>query len=212
MLGGMVGQGHLLLWLILLAGFAAFVVFLERAFHIHRARIKTEDFLNGILNILRKGNVTEALAICDETPGPVAYLVRTAVQHRADSRESLREAMHEAARVEIARMERRLGWIAIVAQIAPLLGLLGTVFGLMEMFRGLQADAPFVQMAHVSRGLLSALVTTAAGLSVAIPCYAGFGFLVMKIDKVVQDIEKAGAEMLAFLVNEKVPERAAERI
>ncbi len=191
--------GGPMLWVILACGFAAFVVFVERSLHLHRARIKAEDFVKGIMNILRKDNAQEALTICDETPGPVAYVVKTAILHRNDTREAIREATRDAALSETSRMERRLVIVATVAQIAPLLGLLGTVLGALECLMVLRRQAPLVHSADVMEGLIRALTTTAAGLMVAAPCYVSFNLLVIKIDRIVLDMERTASEMLAFL-------------
>ena len=77
-----VQQGGPILWLIAIMGVASFVVFLERGVHLHRARIKTTDFLKGICTNLGRNNQQEAIAICEETPGPVAHIVKTAISHR----------------------------------------------------------------------------------------------------------------------------------
>ncbi|MBN1557937.1 MAG: MotA/TolQ/ExbB proton channel family protein [Lentisphaerae bacterium] len=193
-------QGGPVLWVILGSGVLAFGVFIERALHLHRARIKSEDFLKGIMNILSRRNITEALTICDETPGPVAYIVKTAILHRDQSREDMRAAVEDASLAEISRMERRLVVVATVAQVAPLLGLLGTVLGMMESLLVLQSQAPLIQSADLMGGLIRALMTTAAGLTVAVPCYASFNLLVVKIDRVVLDMEKAASEIIPFLL------------
>jgi len=193
------------LWIILASGVVAFVVFVERALHLHRARIKSEDFLKGVFNILRRENITEALTICEETPGPVAYMVKTAILHRDDRKEDIRSSVDDASLAEISRMERRLVVIATVAQIAPLLGLLGTVLGMVEFMLVLQNQSPLVQSADVTGALMRALVTTGAGLTVAIPCYAAFNLLVVKIDRIVLDMERVASEMVAFLTAREEP-------
>jgi biopolymer transport protein ExbB len=192
-------QGGVVFALIALCGVWAFAVYIERTLHLHRARIRSEDFIKGILNILRRENVTEALTICDETPGPVAYLVKTAILHRNESHEMLRSALDDASLAEISRMERRLVVIATAAQIAPLLGLLGTVIGMLDSLLVIQQQAPLIQSADVLGGLRKALITTAAGLTVAIPCYAAFNLLVIRIDRIVLDMERAASEIIAFL-------------
>ena len=197
------GQGGAVLWIIFGCGIAAFVVFIERSLHLHRARIRFEDFLKGIFNILRRSNVDEALAICDETPGPVAYIIRIAILHREADREEMRTAIKDAGTAEISRLERRLVLIATVGQIAPLLGLLGTVIGLVDCLLSLQIAAPLVQSADIFGGVMKALLTTGAGLMVAIPCYAGFNLLVVKIDRLVLDMEKASSEIVSFLMAQR---------
>lgn len=199
----LVKEGGPVLWVILCCGLAAFGVFIERALHLHRARIGADDFLKGIFNILRRRNVAEALTICDETPGPVAHIVRTAILHREDPKEAVRAAVDEQSLAEVSRMERRLVVVATVAQIAPLLGLLGTVLGMVEALLVMKQQAPLVQLADVSGGLLRALITTAAGLTVAIPSYVAFNLLVIKIDRIVLDMERAASEIVTFLAGDE---------
>jgi biopolymer transport protein ExbB len=192
-------QGGPALYVIVGAGLLAFIVFIERSLHLHRARIRADDFLKGIQNILRRKNVEEALTICDDTPGPVAYLVKTAILQRNERKESLRTALEEARLAEISRMERRLVVIATVAQLAPLLGLLGTVLGMVDAVLAMYSEAPLIQSADVLAGAVRALVCTAAGLTVAIPCYAAFNLLVVKIDRIVLDMDRTVLEIVAFL-------------
>lgn len=190
--------GGAVVWLILGMGLLAFGVFIERALHLHRARIRAEDFLKGIYNILSRNNISEAIAICEETPGPVAHIAKTAILHRSYGRADLRAAVDDAGVSEISRMERRLVVIATVAQIAPLAGLFGTVLGMLEMIMVMQNQI-MVQAPDVASGMFKALAATAAGLCVSIPCHAAFNTLVVKIDRIVLDMEKAASEIVAFL-------------
>lgn len=187
------------MWLIMLCGVIALAVFIERALHLHRARIRRFDLLRGITNLLRRGNTEEALAVCDDTPGPVASLIRTAILHRDEPRRVLREELNNMGKSEISRLERRLSVIAVITQIAPLLGLLGTVFGLIQSLLVIRAQSPLVQMPDLTQGLMDALVTTAGGLMVAIPSYAMFNLLVIKIDRIVLDMEQSCSDVLAIL-------------
>ncbi|MBL7076311.1 MAG: MotA/TolQ/ExbB proton channel family protein [Kiritimatiellae bacterium] len=199
----LLSQGGSVLWIIVVCGLVALVVFIERSLHLHRARIRFEDFLKGIFNILRRRNIEEALAICEETPGPVAYIVRIAILHRSADREEMRTAIQDAGAAEISRLERRLVVVATVAQIAPLLGLLGTVLGLVSCLLGLYTSAPLVQSADIFGGVMRALLTTGAGLMVAIPCYVAFNLLVLKIDRLVLDMEMASSEIVSFLQDQR---------
>jgi biopolymer transport protein ExbB len=194
----LLGSGPVL-WVIVAGGAVAFGVFVERSLHLHRARIRWDDFLKGVCNILRRQSIPEALAICSETPGPVAHVVKTAILHREAGREAIESAVRSATLVEVSRMERRLVVVSSVAQLAPLMGLLGTILSMLDSLLAIQRDAPLVQMGDVTGGLMQALVTTAAGLMVAIPCYAAFNLLLVKIDRLVLDMEQAGSEIVAFL-------------
>lgn len=196
---GMIHEGGLVAWIIMGCGIAALVVFLERVMSLHRARIKSEDFIAGIRNNLSRGNVTEALAICEDTPGPVAEIVKVAIMNQAADKDTLRAAVENTGRIEIARMERRLVVLATIAQVAPIFGLLGTVLGMIRGLQAMRAAAPLVQATDVMSGLMPALISTALGLSVAAPCYIAFNFLVGKVEKIVIDMEGASAEILNFL-------------
>lgn len=194
------------MWVIVLSGLISLIVFVERSLHLHRARIRSEDFVNGIINILSRGNVNEALTICDETPGPVAYIVQTAIKRRHEPLEVLRASLDEAAAGETSRMERRLVVVATVAQIAPLMGLLGTILGMLDAVMVMQQQVPLLQSADLLAGLKGALATTAAGLMVAIPCYAGFNHLVVRVDRIVLDMERATTEVISFITRTNADE------
>lgn len=192
-------EGGLIAWIISGAGVFAIMLFMERLLHLHRARIKSEDFIAGICNNLSRGNFTEALAICDDTPGPVAVIVRAAILNRQADKEALLTAMENAGRTEISRMERRLAIFVTIAQVAPIFGLLGTVMGMIRSLQVMRAAAPLVQPGDVMGGLMQALVTTAVGLAVAAPCYVAFNYLTGKVEKIVIDMERSAADMIAFL-------------
>ena len=192
-------EGGPVLWLILVLGLAATVVFFERMLHLRRAAIDYRDFLKGVCNVLDRGNQDEAVQLCEEAPGPAPALIRAAILHRHEPRHVLAEAVGHVGRVEIARMERRVGVIATIGQIAPVLGLVGTVFGIIETVLVLRDQTPLVYAASVSDGLLRALVTTAAGLIVAVPCYIMHNLLIVQIDRMVLDMEAVDTEITAFL-------------
>ena len=188
-----------MIWLILIAGATAFVVFVERALFCHRSQINSTEFLNGVRTVLKRDNVVEAISICDATPGPVARIVKTAILNRDKGRERVREAVEEAGLVEVPQLEERLNLLATIAQIAPLLGLLGTILGFMEVFQTLQGEGLY---AHVSGkdslggGIYNALICAAAGIAVAIPAHAGYNYLVSRINKIVLEMERAAGEIV----------------
>src|SRR5436305_8226587 len=126
--------GGPVLWLIILTSAVAVVVFIERFLHCHRAQINSTGFLNGVRTVLKRDNVVEALSICDATPGPVARLVKTAILNRGQGRDRVREALEEADLAEVPRLEEKLNLLATIAQLAPLLGLLGTMLGFIQTF------------------------------------------------------------------------------
>jgi biopolymer transport protein ExbB len=197
-------QGGPLVWVLLAVGAVGLLVFLERLLHLHRAKIRSEDFLHGLFRNLEYGHVEEGLKICEETPGPVAYLAKTAILHRDNEPEAFKQAMENSGRVEILRMERRLLMLATTAQVAPLLGLLGTVLGLVRALLVMNQRGPLVHSGDLTGWLMQALGTTALGLMVAIPAYGGYNFLINKVEKIVLDMERAASEITAFIQAQRV--------
>ncbi len=191
--------GGPLMWLILLCGTAALAVFLERLFHLHRARIKSADFLKGIANILNRNNIDEALSICEETPGPVPAITRAAIQQYRAGPDAVRQAIDQAALMEIGRMERRTVMLSLAAQAAPLLGLLGTVLGLIRMLMIIQQKAPLIQAADLAGGMWLALLTSAAGLIVAIAAMLGYSLIMAKLDALALDMEQSAGDILTLV-------------
>lgn len=192
----MLSQGGLVLYLLVFISAVAVVVFIERFLHCHRAQINSTEFLNGVRTVLKRNNVVEALSICDATPGPVARLVRTAILNRDNGRERVREALEEAGLAEVPRLEEKLNLLATIAQLAPLLGLLGTVLGLMDTFTAMHNAGLHAQMRDLSGGVWKALICAAAGLAIAIPAHAGYNYLVSRVNSIVLDMERAATEIV----------------
>ncbi len=201
MLPEFLSRGGPMIWLILLASAVALVVFIERILHYHRAQINSMEFLNGVRNVLKRDNVVEAISICDATPGPVARLVKIAILNRETGREGVREALEDAGLLEVPRLEDKLNLLATIAQIAPIMGLLGTVLGFMTVFKNLQAQGLNAHTAELAGGVWEALVCTAFGLAIAIPSYAAYNYLVNRVNSIVLDMEKASTEILNILSN-----------
>ena len=187
------------MWLILLAAAIALATFIERVLYCHQSQINSAEFLNGVRTVLKRDNVVEAIAICDATPSPVARIVKTAILNRDRGRDRVREAVEEAGLTEVPRLEEKLNLLATIAQIAPLLGLLGTILGFIEMFRRLQSVGLYAHISgehSLAEGIWTALICAAAGIAVAIPVHAGYNYLVSRINKIVLDMERAAAEIV----------------
>jgi len=211
-LGQLMDDGGVIMWLI--AGcslFGVFVIF-ERWFHYHRAQLDVQEFLHGLFNVLKRDNVTEAATICAETPGPVAHVLRAAIL-RCDQEESvLRQAVEEVSLTEVPRLEKNLKALATIAHITPLLGLLGTVIGMIGAFQAMQDAGPFVSTIDLAKHIKQALLTTAAGLTVAIPAYASYNYLVSRVESLLLDMEKAASEMIYFLVRNNLTLESASSV
>ena len=196
MLPKLLANGGPKFWVILFMGVVGIVVFIERFLHCHRSQINSIEFLNGVRTVLKRDNVVEALSICDATPGPVARLVKTAILTRGQGRERIRESLEEAGLAEVARLEERLNLLATIAQLAPLLGLLGTVLGFIGVFMKVEEAGLFAHVGLLSGGIWTALVCAAMGLAVAIPTHAGYNYLVSRVNSIVLDMERAATEIV----------------
>jgi biopolymer transport protein ExbB len=187
------------MWLILIAAATAAVVFIERALFCHRSQINSAEFLNGVKTVVKRGNVVEAISICDATPGPVARLVKAAILHRDQGRERVREAVEEAGLTEVPRLEEKLNLLATIAQISPLLGLFGTIVGFIQVFMVLEHQGLYAHISgdnSLAHGIWESLICAAGGIAVAIPAHAGYNYLVSRVNKIVLDMERAAAEIV----------------
>src|SRR2546422_756642 len=202
MLPVLLAYGTLMTWLLLALSAIVIVVFIERLLHYHRAQINSMEFLNGVRNVLKRDNVVEALSICDATPGPVARLVKTAILSRDRGREGVRDALEEAGLLEVPRLEDKLNLLATIAQIAPLMGLLGTVMGFLKIFLRLQQSGTFATPTDLAGGIWESLISMAAGLAIAIPTYAGYNYLVSRVNSIVLDMEKASTEIVNIITGQ----------
>ena len=185
-------------WLLMAMGVSAVVIFLARMLVLRRAHIDYVDFIHGVGNLVAGGKSEEALVLCDETAVPVARVVAAAIRRRGDSARGLREAVDMAGRVETGRIARRFSSLAIIAQTAPLLGLLGAFVGGIRTVMALNA-AGLVTRGDVLAGLMAAFVPAAMGLRVGIPAQVMYAVLRVRFERLVVELEAAASEMLAFL-------------
>lgn len=206
----LLAQGGPVLWLILAIHLLSIFLIVHRALFVHRSSLRGRDFLSGILTNLRRGHVMEAVALCDEMPGPIPLMARAAILERQKGGREVRQIMREVGIVEIARLEKNLPLILALAQLGPVLGLLGTAVGMWEMLNVLDVQAPMVHAGDLAAGLRKALVTTVAGLGTGAIAYFGYSFLVGRINAVVLEMERAYLEIAQELEQPAVGPAAVE--
>ncbi len=198
----LMGQGGPAAYLLFVVSAVMVSIVIERWLHYHRAQIDSMAFVNGIRNVLRQENVVEAISICDATPGPVARLTRAAILSRNEGREGVRESMEEVGITEVSVLERRLNLLGTIAQIAPLIGLLGAILGMMDIFEAIsQANVLYPEVAELARGVWQGLIPTAMGLAVGIVGYAAHNALVGRVNSIVLDMEKVVTEIAGIVVD-----------
>ena len=190
-------------WILLVMGVAALVVFLERLLELRRAQIDWQDFVNGVINVLNAGNEEEALAICEETGVPVANVVATAIRQRRAPARVLGEAVDSQGRAETARLDRRLAVLAIIGQVAPLVGLLGTIVGFVKAV-ALVNTGVLVARSSLMNAAMEALVSAALGLVVAIPVSVMYGLLSVRMNRLVVELEAAASRVLGYIAMQEV--------
>jgi biopolymer transport protein ExbB len=201
-------KGGPLMWLLLLCSITALGTFLERVIHLHRASIATADFLRGLATLLRRGNLSEAVQEVALTPGPVARVVHAVLIRSHESPQELRAVAEESARLEIPPLERGLPLLSAIAYAAPLLGLLGTVMGLIEAFLAISSQGSYTTTAEIAGGVYQSLITTASGLAVALPAFLAYSYLGARVDGMLADMERAAVEVI-HLLQERTPEKPA---
>ncbi len=185
---------------------AAVVIFFERFFELRRAQIDWQDFVKGVVNILDRGNVDEALAICDDTGVPVSSVVATAIRHRDAAARVLRESVDAQGRAEIGRLDRRLAALSIIGQISPLLGLLGTIVGFIKTVM-LVNSSELVTRMDLLGASMDALVSAGLGLAVAIPVIVMYGSLTVRMDRISTELEAAASQIVGYIASRKEKER-----
>ena len=185
-------------WLLVALAVAAVVIFFERFFELRRVQIDWQDFVKGVINVLGGGNAEEALAICEDTAVPVASVVATAIRHRDAGARVLREAVDSQGRAEISRLDRRLAALAIIGQISPLIGLLGTIIGFIKTVL-LVNSQELVARADLINSCMGALLSAARGLCVAIPVAVMYGVLRVRMERIVVEMEAAASQITGYI-------------
>lgn len=198
----LLAKGGPIMVVVLLMFILFIVLFIERTLFLHRAQIRSKPFVDGIKNTLEKRRIVEALTLCEETPGPVAAVVKAALLHANDDADRLRFAVQEAAVIEVPSLERRLGSIVAIAQVAPMVGLLGTLVGLITTFHAFMQGGQYATAHALASGLWQALLVTVGSLIVAIPANLAYHFLSSRVRAMVRDVEWAGNEVMRYLLSE----------
>jgi biopolymer transport protein ExbB len=192
-------KGGPLMWLILLCSIVSIAIFAERLLYFHRATIDLGEFLQGFSNLVRKRNMAEARVECQTTSVPVTRVIHAALIRHQLPRTELREIVQEAGQLEVPRLERNLGMLLAIGYICPLIGLLGTVTGLIQAFVQLSAGNGYATLADVSGGIYQSLLTTAAGLVVSIPTILAYCHLSARLNALLHEMERAGIEVVNLL-------------
>ena len=195
-------KGGPIMWPILLCSVIAFAIVIERLIRLRQEQIDTKAFMEQISRSLKRNKIMEALDLCDRTGGPVANILKAGILKHDRPRNEMREAIEDASIHEVPRLEKNLPVLSTVAQVAPLLGLLGTVTGLVKAFQVIESKATLlnpVNPGDLAGGIWEALLATTFGLCVAIPTYVAYNYLVSRVDGFVLDMERSATDLMNIL-------------
>ena len=189
-------KGGFLMWPILLCSLISVTIILERLYKLHRARIKIPNILSRVKNLLKEGRADEALKLCESVNDPVAHILAIGIRIRKRSLEEQEKMISRAGSKIIRQLEKNLRGLAIIGNITPLLGLLGTVTGMIKAFIKIQELGGRVDASVLAGGIWEALITTAAGLSVAIPTLVAYHYFESKVDNIGARMKDGAGELL----------------
>ncbi len=197
----MIEQGGPLVWVLFGLAFFGAVCVVERLFFFHRARINVGDLLVGLSHHIRRRAFAEALHEAARAPGPVARVAHAALLRYYLDRSDLRDVVQEAGQLEVPRIEKNIRAILGVALLAPLVGLLGTMIGMLETFQKVSEQGSFTGPAELSGGVFTALIVSVLGLTVAVPLYLFYLYFLGRATRLVHRIERAGIEMVHLIAD-----------
>ena len=194
-------RGGWLMIPIAICSFIAAAIIVERWLTLKRARVNTGTLMNRVRQALHSGEVGRALDVCEETPGPVAGMLKEGIQRAGASRGLIRETVESAGKAELYQLEKGLDTLATVASVTPLIGFLGTVTGMIRAFMEIQALGGQVNANVLAGGIWEALMTTAAGLMVGITALIFYNWLVGKVQQFVFEMERSSIQLLDLLAS-----------
>lgn len=198
----LIAAGGPLMYPILLCSVVALTIIFEKIIYFSSLKTDTQQFKQKVFDLIKANNITEAINSCDANPSPVARILKAGTVKFGSSREEIKEEIETAGHFEIPKLEKGLSALATIAHISPLLGLLGTVTGICGSFYAIQAKSATlspVTPGDLAAGIWEALLTTVAGLMVAIPAFVVYNYFTYRINTIVLDMEKAGTESMSLL-------------
>lgn len=194
--------GGPIMWPILLCSIFALAIIVEKLVYLHKISIDVKAFLDLVVEKLKTPNIKEAVSLCENSNAPVASILKAGILKYNVSRDEIKEAMEDASLYEVPRLEKNLSALATIAHISPLLGLLGTVTGMVRAFQIIQVKATSlnpVSPGDLAGGIWEALLTTVAGLMVAIPTFVAYNFFVSRVNSIIVNMERAATELVNFI-------------
>jgi len=195
-------QGGIVMYVLLASSVLALTIVFERSWSLRRSVVLPTKEIGEIEEAVRSGDVDAAVEMCGEHNTAMSRILWVALKNRGVRRAVMKEILEETGRQEVAHLERYIGVLGVIAAISPLLGLLGTVIGMIEVFKVISIEG--VGKADIlAGGISTALNTTAAGLSVAIPALVAYRYFESRVNNFVIEIEQHALHFVEMLKGER---------
>lgn len=183
---------------IMICSVIAIGIIIEKLFYFSKIKINAAEFKNKLFEQIKQNQFKSAIQICNTNPSPLAKVFKAGILKFGESRETIKQAMEDVSLLEIPELEKHFPALATIAHLSPLLGLLGTVLGLATCFHSIQTRTLTmnpVTPGDLAGGVWEALLTTIAGLSIAIITYVAYNYLVSRLNSMILEIERGGTEL-----------------
>lgn len=197
-------RGGWIMLLIVLCSVGAIAISLERYITLRRIRINARSFILQIQNLLMRKKIDEAIRTCKQTPGPIAALSKVTLEKYDRPYEEIKEALESAGKTEIFNLEKYLGALGTIAAVAPMIGFLGTVTGMIRAFMKIESLGGNVGPGVLAGGIWEALVTTAAGLMVGIVALIFYNYIQSKIANFIHEMEESSYNLLEIFREKEI--------
>jgi len=187
---------------IILCSVFALAIILEKLIYFSSIHTDTNKLKQQVFELIKQDRIKDALQLCNQNRSPVAKILKAGILKFGHPREDIKEAIEDISLFEIPNLEKRFTALATIAHITPLLGLLGTVTGMTDTFHTIQQRSSSlnpITPGDLAGGIWEALLTTVAGLMVAIPTYVAYRYLISRVNALVLEMERAGTELVNFL-------------
>lgn len=195
---------NMILIIIALCSILACAIFIERLKNLKKSERDTNKFIISLRKVISDQNIIEAIKICEDTGGSVATILKAGLIRAGRAKDDIESALEIAGMVEIAKLEKNAKILSIIAHITPLIGLLGTVLGFIQAFSEMRLSGLMdISTTRVGQAMEYALVTTAGGLVVAIPCVVAYNYLVSRIKSIVLEIQVTTSEIVDLLIQNR---------
>jgi len=191
-------KGGFLMYPIFICSLVAVTIFFERMFYLKSVKTKSNRFVLRVKNLVKKGSIELAISACRKSPTPISKIMLTGLMKFGQGRDEMKEAIEDSASQEIPVLERNLSTLSTIGNITPLLGLLGTVFGMVKAFNVI-AVMGVGKPEALAGGISEALLTTAFGLSIAIPTIVVYNYLSHRVDKLIREMEVNCVDLVDLL-------------